>query len=63
MNSAFLLVLGPTVIVALGYILVLRALGMQPPYLKLVAVVALLGLAFWWIGRKAARSEEKRPQA
>lgn len=63
MNRSFLLVLSPTVVVALGYILVLRALGMQPPYVKLAVVVAILGLALWWIGRNSARSEEKTPQA
>ena len=65
MNRAFLLVLGPTAVVALGYVLVLRAMGIEPPYGKLAAVVAILGLVFWWIGRKASRhhQEDKRPQA
>jgi len=65
MNRAFLLVLGPTAVVALGYVLVLRAMGLEPPYGKLAAVIAILGLVFWWIGRKASRyrQDDKRPQA
>lgn len=52
MNRAFLIVLGPTVVVAIGYIFVLRAMRMEPPYGKLAVVVVMLGLAFWWIGKK-----------
>jgi hypothetical protein len=52
MNRAFLIVLGPTSVVAIGYIFVLRAMGMEPPYLKLTAVLVMLGLAFWWISKK-----------
>lgn len=53
MNWAFVITLGPTVAVAIGYVLVLRAMGLQPPYLKLAIVVAMLGLGFWWIKRRA----------
>lgn len=55
MNWAFLITLGPTVVVAVGYVLVLRAMGLQPPYLKLVVVLAILGLGFWRIGRSAGQ--------
>jgi len=58
MNRAFLLVLGPTLVVAVGYVFVLRAMGLQPPYWKLAAVVVMLGLVFWWIGRKSKRSQQ-----
>ena len=58
MNRAFLIALGPTLVVAVGYILVLRAVGLEPPYLKLAGVVVMLGLAFWWIGRKASRQRQ-----
>ena len=58
MNRAFLIVLGPTLVVAVGYILVLRAVGLEPPYLKLAALVVALGLVFWWIGRKTSRQRQ-----
>jgi hypothetical protein len=55
MNRAFLIVLGPTALVAIGYILVLRAMGMEPGYLRLTAALGVLGSGFWWIGRIARK--------
>ena len=55
MNRAFLIVLGPTALVAAGYIFVLREMGLEPPYWKLAGVVVVIGLGFWWIGRRHAR--------
>jgi ABC-type nickel/cobalt efflux system permease component RcnA len=55
MNRAFLIVLGPTALVAIGYVLVLRAMGMEPGYLRLMAALAVLGLGIWWIGRTARK--------
>jgi len=55
MNRAFLIVLGPTALVAAGYILVLRQMGLEPPYWKLAGVMATMGLGFWWIGRRHVR--------
>ena len=60
MNRALWIVLGPTLLVAVGYVFVLRAMGLQPPYLKLLAVLAMLGLGFWWIGKKAKPSSQPR---
>ena len=57
MNRAFSIVLGPTALVAVGYILVLRGMGLEPPYGKLVGVVVALGMGFWWIGRRAGRTK------
>jgi hypothetical protein len=56
MNKAFWIVLGPTVVVAIGYLLVLRAMDLEPPYLKLAGVLALLGVGFWWIGKTKAKT-------
>jgi hypothetical protein len=52
MNRAFWIVLGPTALVAIGYVLVFRAMGMEPGYWKLAGVLVLLALGLWWIGRK-----------
>jgi tellurite resistance protein TehA-like permease len=57
MNRAYWIVLGPTALVAVGYILVLREMGLEPPYGKLVAVVAALVVGFWWIGRSGRKNE------
>jgi hypothetical protein len=55
MNRAFLIVLGPAAVVAIGYVLVLKKIGLEPPYLKLLVIVAMLGVGFWWIGRQARK--------
>jgi len=57
-NRAFWIVLGPTAVVAVGYVLVLRAMRLQPPYGKLALVVVAMGLGFWWIGRGSVRKKE-----
>ena len=61
MNRALLIVLFPTVVVAIGYVLVLRAMGFEPGYLRLLAVVGALGLGFWWIGRRDRKKTPSRP--
>jgi hypothetical protein len=52
MNRAFWIVLGPTILVAIGYLVVLREMGLEPPYWRLGAILLALGLGFWWIGRR-----------
>ena len=58
MNRAFLIIVAPTAVVAIGYVFVLRAMGMEPGYWRLAGVVAALALGFWWIGRKGRRRAE-----
>lgn len=55
MNRAFLIVLVPAIVVAGGYVFVFRTLGLQPPYLKLLTIVALLGIGFVWISKRARK--------
>jgi len=55
MNRAFLIVLAPAVVVAVGYVFVLRSMGLEPPYWKLAGIVVILGLGFWWISRLARK--------
>jgi len=52
MNRAFLIVLVPAAVVAIGYVLVLRSMGLEPPYWKLAGIVAALGLGLLWFGRR-----------
>lgn len=60
MNRALWIVLGPTAIVAVGYVFVLRAIGLQPPYLKLLAVLVLVGIGFAWVGKKDKASSQPK---
>lgn len=47
--------LGPAVFVAVGYVLVLKTMGLEPPYLKLLAIVVMLGFGFVWIAKRARK--------
>ncbi|MFI5095449.1 MAG: hypothetical protein WCE50_00750 [Candidatus Acidiferrum sp.] len=55
MNRAFLIILIPALLVAIGYIVVFRAVGVSPVYWPLILPLALLGGAMWWLGRRTAR--------
>jgi uncharacterized membrane protein required for colicin V production len=55
MNRAILIILIPALLVAAGYIFVLRALGFAPGYLRLIVPVALLFGVVYWFSRKGAK--------
>jgi hypothetical protein len=60
MNRAILIILIPALLVAVGYILVLRSMGLAPAYLRLVAPVALLFGALYWFSRRTARNTDAK---
>jgi len=52
MNRGFLIILIPAVLVALGYIVVFRYIGVTPGYGRLAgAMIAFFG-GIWWLGRR-----------
>jgi len=55
MYRAFFVVMIPVVLVALGYVIALRYLGLSPGYLRLFVAVTLFFGAIWWLGRRNAR--------
>jgi hypothetical protein len=55
MNRSFYIVMVPVLLVALGYILVFRHMGIAPGYPRLIIAMAVFFGAIWWLGRKAAR--------
>lgn len=54
MNRAILIILIPALLVAAGYIFVLRYLGFAPGYPRLIGAIALLFGAIYWLSRKSA---------
>jgi ABC-type spermidine/putrescine transport system permease subunit II len=56
MNRAICIVMIPVLLVALGYILVFRSVGLAPGYLRLIIAVTVFFGAIWWLARKKARS-------
>ncbi len=59
MNRAFLIILVPAILVALGYILVFRFLGIAPGYLRLVLPLVIFLAAAYWLWPRRPRSETK----
>ncbi len=62
MNRAFLIILVPAILVALGYILVFRFLGIAPGYLRLVLpLVIFLAAAYWlWPRRPHSKMKDRK---
>jgi hypothetical protein len=55
MNRAFLIIVIPALLVAVGYIVVLRYMGIAPGYPRLVAVVVVFFGMIYWLSRRARR--------
>ena len=55
MNRAFLIILIPAVLVAAGYILLLRYMGIAPGYSRLIVAIVLLFGATYWLSRRSGR--------
>jgi len=54
-NRAFLIIMIPALLVAAGYIVVLRYMGIAPGYPRLVAAMALFLGMIYWLSRRAGR--------
>jgi len=50
-NRAFLIILVPTVLVTLGYLVVLREMGIAPGYWRLAGALGAFACGIWWLGR------------
>jgi ABC-type glycerol-3-phosphate transport system permease component len=52
MNRAFLIIFIPAILVVIGYILVLRAMGLAIGYPRLILALAIVLVAVYWLLRK-----------
>jgi len=61
MNRALLIILIPALLVAAGYVFVLRLMGMAPgyPLLAAVALVLLFGGIYWFSKRPRKKAESR----
>jgi hypothetical protein len=55
MNRSFTIIMFPVLLVALGYLLVLRHMGFPPGYPRLIVAMALFFGMIWWLGRRTTR--------
>ena len=59
MNRAFLIILVPAILVAIGYVLVFRFLGLSLSYLRFIlGGVAFIGAAYWLWPKKPTGAEK-----
>jgi hypothetical protein len=55
MNRGFYIILIPALLVAIGYVVVFRYMGVTPAYGRLILPVILFAVAMWWLSRRAGR--------
>jgi hypothetical protein len=55
MNRSILIILIPALLVAVGYIFVLRYMGYPPGYPRLIVAMVLFFGAIYWLSRRASR--------
>ncbi len=52
----------PALLVAAGYIVVLRYMGIAPGYPRLIVAMTLFFGAIYWLSRRASRKTKSSPQ-
>ncbi len=55
MNRSLLIILIPALLVAAGYILVLRFMGIAPGYPRLVIAMVLFFGGIYWLSRRSGK--------
>jgi ABC-type glycerol-3-phosphate transport system permease component len=55
MNRGFYIILIPAALVAIGYVVVFRYIGVTPAYWRLILPVLLFAGAMWWLSRRTGR--------
>jgi uncharacterized membrane protein len=58
MNRALVIILIPALLVAAGYVILLRVMGFAPGYPRLIVVLALFFGALHWLSRRKARKAD-----
>jgi membrane protein DedA with SNARE-associated domain len=58
MNRAFLIIMIPALLVAAGYVVVLRYMGIAPGYPRLIVAMILFFGMMYWLSRRNGRKED-----
>jgi LPXTG-motif cell wall-anchored protein len=53
MNRAFFIIMTPALLVAAGYVVVLRYMGIAPGYPRLIVVTILFFGMIYWLSRRS----------
>jgi len=55
MNRSLLIILIPALLVAIGYVVVLRMMGVSPGYPRLVIAMVLFFGGIYWLSKRSGR--------
>jgi ABC-type spermidine/putrescine transport system permease subunit II len=55
MNRSLLIILIPALLVAIGYIVVLRMMGFSPGYPRLIGAMVLFFGCIFWLSKRSSR--------
>ena len=55
MNRSIYIILVPALLVAAGYIVVLRMMGLSPGYPRLIGAMVLFFGGIYWLSKRSAR--------
>jgi hypothetical protein len=55
MNRSFLIILVPALLIAAGYIVVLRMMGIPPGYPRLIIAMVLFFGMIYWLSRRSGK--------
>jgi ABC-type spermidine/putrescine transport system permease subunit II len=57
MNRGFLIILMPAILLAIGYVVVFRYIGVTPGYGRLAGAMIVFFGGMWWLGRRGTRRQ------
>ena len=62
MNRSLLIILVPALLVAVGYIFILRMMGIAPGYPRLIVAMILFFGAIYWLSRRTGKKAKSPGQ-
>jgi hypothetical protein len=62
MNRSLFIIMIPALLVAAGYIVVLRYMGIAPGYPRLIIAMTLFFGAIYWLSRRTSRKANSSPR-
>jgi ABC-type spermidine/putrescine transport system permease subunit II len=55
MNQSFFIIIVPALLIATGYVVVLRMMGVSPGYLRLVIAMVLFFGGIYWLSKRSGK--------
>ncbi len=62
MNRSILIILIPALLVAAGYVVVLRMMGVPPGYPRLAIAIALFFSGIYWLSKRSGKKANSNGQ-